>query len=361
MVLAVDARWMVGQFRGMGRYAHALLEPKRASVKAFLPEGYPSSVYDTEQFGNGFFPYWEQKVLPDMCTKHAATQLLCPYNTAPLSLSDKTSLILVVHDLIYLEPWSKLAPSISPYQTLGRLYRRAIVPRAMKRANRLVTVSYYTRDQISERFRIPENDITVIPNSLPDDWFVEVAHPSTQRGNYVLAVGGEAPSKNLRALIVAFAAFLARNKRMKTLPQLRIVGVKSTHHAHFERIAEKAGISAYVKFESFLREDELKDLYRNADIFVMPSLFEGFGIPLLEAMASGTPVVCSNTTSLPEIVGEAAWLFNPRDTQDMAEKIYSAWNDLKGRSERAVKGLQRAERYRNKTIASSIENFWKNL
>lgn len=356
MTLAVDARWMVGQYRGMGHYAHALLEPLASGVLALLPENYPEARYPTVRAGAGFFPYWEQVVLPKLCADHAVSKLLCPYNTAPLRLPSSVELTLVVHDLIYLEPWSRLPPSISAYQTLGRIYRRLVVPRAVRGAARLVTVSEFTRNQLVERFSIPGQRVHVIPNSLDDAWYVESPLAAALRKPYVLAVAGEAPSKNLAALIRAFSAFRRIAGRSAEDCTLRVVGVKPGYQRHFLRVAD---VAACVAFEPFLDERALRQLYREATLFVMPSLYEGFGIPLLEAMASGTPVVCSNTTSLPEVIGDAGWLFDPRDIEDMAARLHSAWTDQQGKVEHAARGLVRAQRYRRSVVAQDIAAFWR--
>lgn len=359
MTPAVDARWMVGQYRGMGRYAHALIGPIASEIQALLPNGYPPSVYRTVQAGLSFFPYWEQVVLPRLCAEHGVTQLLCPYNTAPLHLPSTMQMTLVVHDLIYLEPWSRLPPSVSAYQTLGRIYRRLVVPRVVGQAARLVTVSEYTRDQISQRFSIPKQNIHVIPNSLDEGWHVDAPLPWTQRQPYFLTVTGEAPSKNLPSLIRAFAAFRRTADKAVVESQLRIVGIKPAHQPHFQGIADSAGVGPWTVFESFVDAPTLQRFYREAWLFVMPSLYEGFGIPLLEAMASGTPVVCSNTTSLPEVVGDVAWLFNPRDVDDMAVQLQAAWVDQRGREERAKLGLVRARGYSRSVVAKMIADFWE--
>ena len=343
----------------MGRYAHGLLLPFAGMTTALLPESYPESRFPTVHRGNSFFPWWEQVILPRLCLEHGITRLLCPYNTAPIRLPASVELLLVVHDLIYLEPWARLPPSVSVIQTLGRIYRRHVVPLAIQRAAKLITVSEYTRDQLSQKFSIPKERIWVIPNSLGDSWYVDDG-PLTpnDRKPYLLCVSGEAPSKNVGAFIRAFSKFRAMLGSMAEELSLRIVGIKQPYQSHFRRLAEDAGIANIIRFEPYLNESALQQLYREAWLFSMPSLYEGFGIPVLEAMASGTPVACSNTTSLPEVVGGAGWLFDPRDESDMARQLYAAWTDHIGRIERAQCGVIRAQMYRRTAIAESIINFW---
>jgi len=357
--VAVDACWMVGNYRGMGQYAHALLKPIRARVTALLPRGAAAADdYRCVRQGHSFFPYWDQVELPRLCRQRQVQQLICPYNTAPLRVPAGTRLTLVVYDLIYLESWRRLPPSVSLYQTLGRLYRRWVVPRVIRRADRLITVSEYTRAQISARFAIAPEKIRVIPGSLADHWYVAAPLAPQARGAYLLTVTGEAPSKNLPALILAFAALRAGAPPGAALPTLRVVGIKAPFRPHFEQLAERAGVGAAVQFEAFLDEEPLQALYRNAALFVMPSLYEGFGIPLLEAMASGTPVACSNTTSLPEVVGDAGCLFDPRDVGQMAAVLAQAWFDPAARAKNALLGLERAARYRASVVERQIGAFW---
>lgn len=360
-MLAVDARWMVGNYRGMGHYARSLVDPVAREITALLPLGSPPSPYLSIFKGNNFFPWWEQITLPRLCAEYGVTRLLCPYNSAPTRLQASTDMLLVVHDLIYMEPWSSLGPSVSAYQTFGRIYRRYIVPRAIKRATHLIAVSEYTRNQLSQQFSIPENDISIIPNSLGEDWYLDKPLSLDCRLPYLLTVTGEAPSKNLGALIRSFSKFRSQLGPQVQDISLRIVGIKLEYQPHFMRLAESLGVGANINFELFLNESRLRELYREAWLFVMPSLYEGFGIPVLEAMASGTPVVCSNTTSLPELVGDAGWLFDPRDLNDMAEKLFYAWTDSNGRSERSLLGMDRAQYYRRTNVEHLISNFWNSL
>lgn len=359
MSIGVDARWMVGDYRGMGRYAHALIEPIRRDVIGLLPAGSGEAApFPCVRAGRGFFPYWEQLELPRLCATEGVNELLCPYNTAPLKLPSSTTLTLVVHDLIYLEPWRQLPPSVSAYQTLGRIYRRYVVPRVVDRAHRLVTVSEYSRRQICELFRVDEDAVQVIPNSLGPDWYGHEPVPRSARKRYLFAVGGEAPSKNMPRLIQAFARLRQMLGPHAADVTLRVAGIKPAQHDHFRRLAARSGVSEQVVFESFVGEEALRKLYREAWLFTMPSLYEGFGIPLLEAMASGTPVVCSNTSSLPEVACGAGWMFDPRQVENMAETLCEAWLDDAALAAHASKGLQRAASFSREAVAETIAAFW---
>lgn len=357
-MLAVDARWMIGRFRGMGRYAHELLRPVRDRVQALLPAGMQCADYPTVAHGNGFFPYWEQLVLPRLCERHGIDEILCPYNTAPIRLPKRTNLTLVVHDLIYLESWRRLPPSVSPYQTLGRIYRRHVVPKVVDRASTLLTVSEYTRDQLRTMFGISDSAVHVIPNSLADEWYVDEPLPLEQRGAYIFAVAGEAPSKNVAGLIRAFALFLRDLPTAAVRPELRLAGITARHHRHFIEQAERAGVADRVRLLGYLDEAALQKLYREAALFVMPSLYEGFGIPVLEAMASGTPVACSNTTSLPELVGEAGALFDPRNERSIADALGTVWQSPETFRAMVRQGLERAQRFKRSVVQRQIRLFW---
>jgi glycosyltransferase involved in cell wall biosynthesis len=359
--IAIDGRWMVGNYRGMGRFAHAFIQPIRNDTTIFVPKSYDAADSATIKHGLGFFPYWEQFILPRLCRQFRVTHLVCPYNTGPINVPNGTKLILAVHDLIYLESWSTLRPSSSMYQTLGRVYRRWNVPRAVRRADRIVTVSEYSAAQIRGRFGECARGIDVIPNSVPDAWFVDAPLPVDARAREILTVSGDAPSKNLESLIRAYSTFKERLPTNQEAPLLRIVGVKPRQQAHFVELAQRHGAAQSIRFEGFLDDAQLRALYRRATFFVLPSLFEGFGIPIAEAMASGTPVACSNTTSLPEVLQQAGWLFDPGNIQDIASVLTEAWLDKEKRDRYALLGVRRAQRFRQSTVAQQITDFWERI
>lgn len=357
MKLGVDIRWMVGNYRGMGRFARQLIAPVNSSVVGLAPRGIAATEWSCVSQGNSFFPWWEQKVLPQLCRREQLDFLLCPYNTGPLASLGSTRAIAVIHDLIFMQPWSVLPPSMSFYQTLGRLYRRQVVPAFARRADTILTVSHFTKNELVERFGLPESAVHVIPNAIADDWF-ETPLPLDARLPYLFTVAGEAPSKNVSRLLKAFALALPTLDAGITL---KIAGIKPAYHQAFSQQANQLGIAGQVELLGFLSDQQLRQYYRQAKAFVFASLFEGFGIPLLEAMASGTPVACSNSTSMPEVVGSYGVQFDPISVEDMAEKIRYLCSSAQTLSSLAKGGLERAQGYSESMVAQSMNVFWSKL
>jgi len=357
MRLGVDARWMVGNYRGMGRFARQLIFPLSSHVVALTPNGISTSDWPCVSSGKAFFPWWEQVELPRLCRSEQIDFLLCPYNTGPLASVGSTRLIAVIHDLIYLQPWSVLPPSISAYQTLGRLYRRHVVPAFARRADTILTVSHFTKAELVERFGLDEENVHVIPNAIADRWFEEPL-PFPSRKPYFFTVAGESPSKNVHGLLKGFALVLPE---LGPDTRLKIAGIKATYHKVFKQLAADLGIAEQVDFLGFVSVEELLQHYREARAFVFASLYEGFGIPLLEAMASGTPVACSNTASMPEVVGDCGLMFDPRSTEDMADKMRLTWVDSPEREVRLVAAIKRARSFSEAAVSQRMSAFWSGL
>jgi glycosyltransferase involved in cell wall biosynthesis len=357
MRLGVDASWMLGNYRGMGRFARQLIAPVSNYVVALTPHGIRTNDWPCVSGGRGFFPWWEQVELPRLCRSERLDFLLCPYNSGPLTSVGSTRLIAVIHDLIYLQPWSVLPPSMSAYQTLGRLYRRRVVPAFVRRADTILTVSHFTKGELVERFGLPEEDVHVIPNAIADSWF-EQPLPLQSRKPYFFTVGGEPPSKNVRGLLKGFALALPE---LGSAARLKIAGVKAGYHKPFMQLAAELGIAEQVDLLGYVSVEELREHYRDARAFVFASLFEGFGIPLLEAMASGTPVACSNTTSMPEVVGDCGLMFDPKSTEDIAHKLQLVWKDTPDREARAMAAVERARGFSESAVSQRMSAFWSGL
>ena len=222
--IGFDARLSMGQHSGMGRFTRALVAQREDSLVAFCATGEEDCSLRTVAYGPRFYPVWEQYAIPKLARKFNLEFFLAPYNTGPLNLPGRTKLLLVIYDLIYLEPLTSLPLSKSVYQNVGRYYRRYVVPRAAQKAYRIVTTSEYSRQEITSRLGIEPARISVIPVALKADWYED--RPLEYYGErFILAVGGEAPSKNIRRGIQAFAKYkqLSSDRSM----MLRIAGVKA--------------------------------------------------------------------------------------------------------------------------------------
>lgn len=251
-------------------------------------------------------------------------------------------------------------PELSVYPHIFHRWFDDLVVRGLRRADHLIAVSHYMRDVMVERIGIPAGKITVIHEAVDHDTFypAPVADSLYQRFDlspdhrHLLFVGSEQPRKNFLALIRTFARVHER------MPDVRLLKVG---RPEYEAERQKAldliaalGLQDAVIFVGHLA-DELPDFYRLADLFVFPSLYEGFGFPPLEAMACGTPVICSNTTSLPEVVGDAALLFDPLDESRLVTLMEQVLAEAELAEELSQKGLERASSFMwEKTAAETI-------
>lgn len=353
--IAYDARMSLGQYRGMGRFLRFLIAGRETQLLGLCASGESDESLHLVADGSSFYPVWEQWDLPRLIKAHNVDTFLAPYNTAPLRLPSSVRLVLVVHDLIYME---RLPLSRSVYQNIGRWYRRLVVPRAIRRADVVVTVSIYTAQQISSRFGLDSGKIHVIPNTLGGEWFLgERKHRESE--HYVLVVAGEAPSKNLPRAIAAFGECCRRLG--DTTLRLKVAGVKGKYHSVFQVEANRNGIAGQVDFLCYVSDQEMRQLYSQAELFLMPSLAEGFGIPILEAMASGVPVASSASTCLPEIGGHAARYFNPLSIEDMAGTMYDILASQTVQLQMSQMGWIQAQSFHPDMVKGTIRSFWENL
>lgn len=357
--IAVDAKWMTGQLRGMGKYALQVVEPIKNNIVLFQPKGEEPLSHSSIVEGWGFFPLWEQYILPKLCKKHEIDVLFCPYNTGPLFIKKTKKVIIVVHDLIFLKNRKQLPLSQSWYQNFGRYYRAFIVPKMIKRADYIVTVSQFTKNEMLSCFDIDSEKISVIPNSIDQAWLNLDPKILENRDDYIFTVAGDAPSKNVARLIKAFSLF---KKSSNSNVLLKIAGIKLDSHAAFISISQRLGVSESIKFLNFLSTEELQSLYLNSKGFVFASTFEGFGIPLLEAMSCCVPVACSNTTSMPEVVGEFGVLFDPYSIESIADGMSKLVDNKFWSNEILLSAKERVEtEYSQTKVNCQFVRFWKKI
>lgn len=363
MKIGFDARMLLGEWkhRGIGRYILSLLKHvDDKKIIAFFPKNNISDNYEFFSKGHSFFPLWEQFFLPKLISNDKLNFFLFPSITAPIRKFRSTKTIIIVYDLIFLLPFSELKPSHSLYNNLGRLYRRLVAPLVYVNCDYIISISEYTKNELSKTFKISKDRIFVIPCSITNDWFINKPIPSHEREKYFLAVSGDAPSKNLFNIIEAFSFFLKLIDDKSFI--LRIVGVKSSSQRHFIKYAKKLNIENNVIFDKLITNSELQSLYRKAWCSLTLSLHEGFGIPIVEAMASGTPVICSNSTSMPEVAGDNAIFADPKNISDIVNCMVEIYNlSAIERDDIASKALKDSHRYSESSVEIEIKSFWSKL
>ena len=252
--------------------------------------------------------------------------------------------VVTIHDLIHLR-FPEYLPS-----RLAYVYARSVIWSAIRRSDRILTVSEASKRDILRFFNVSAGKIEVITNAIDERFgqspteeeVVLVRERYQLQSPFLLYAGNIKPHKNLERLIEAFAELRRRGfDRVKLL----IIGDQVSKYPALRRAVHRCKLHTHVRFFGFVPDRTLAVLYRLADAFVFPSLYEGFGLPPLEAMASGTPVVTSNVSSLPEVAGDAAVLVDPYRPEAIADGIHRILSDDALRDQLRVKGPLRAQQF----------------
>lgn len=258
-------------------------------------------------------------------------------------LSGKLKTVVTIHDLAFLEQSEYAAPSLSAYL-------KRVVPQAVAQADVVAAISEETRRALIQHFQTPASKITIVPNGV-SSYFQRITDPlilgATRnkfhlQDPFVLSVGTLEPRKNHLGLIKAFHK--ARQQK-KGPAMLAIAGGKGWLYEETKQVIADLKLEKQVLFLGRVTDLELVTLYSMASIFAFPSFSEGFGIPPLEAMACGTPVISSNTSSLPEVVGDAALLVDPHNIDQLADALIRLSEDEPLREELRQKGYKRAQQF----------------
>ncbi len=245
--------------------------------------------------------------------------------------------VLTVHDLSFAR-----APEL--LRARDRLLFRRFVPGSLRRARRIIAVSEFTRRDLADAYDVPLDRITAIPNGVGEAFrpLPDARRLAAERlglaEEYVLFVGALAPRKNPLALLEAFA----RVARLGGAHQLVLAGADRGSGAAMRRRADELGLTGRLRLLGHVAEADLPALYGAAEAVCVPSLYEGFGLPALEAMACGTPVIASGTTGLGEAVGEAALTFDPRSVAEIADALERVLGDASLREHLVAAGRARA-------------------
>ena len=311
------------------------------------------------EIGGDFYPLWEQVTLLKAANELNLDMLHCTSNTAPIRC--KIPLILTLHDIIFLEPRDKTNKSF--YQNMGWFYRRLVVPRILKKCKRIITVSNFERNNILSKLDIPQERITMIYNGY-NQWFrpIEDAYQVYKKyidsSGYFFFLGNTDPKKNTERTLIAYSKYLEKSdiKRkllMADLDKTYLNGIIERNH--IEDIVHRIVMPGYIV------NKDLPYIYNKAFAFLYTSLRESFGIPLLEAMACGTPVITSNTSSMPEIGGPDAILINPEDPDEIAEKMLQLERDEAFYQQQKEMGPKRAQYFSWQQTAEQLLNLYESV
>jgi glycosyltransferase involved in cell wall biosynthesis len=296
-------------------------------------------------------------------------QVLLPFLAADCDLLHATHyaaplfhprrMLVSIYDLV------PLSPSFLPNRAAW-LYSQMMHRAVAKRATHITTLSDYSKGQIVEMLHVPASRVTTIycgvsPAFLPQDREVslrEVARHLGVQGPYLLYVGNLKPHKNVAQLIRAFA--LLRERRFWP-DQLLLIGEDAKWKPRLEELCVELGVRDRVIFASHISDEWLAHAYGAAEVSVQPSFLEGFGLPVVEAMACGCPVVCADAASLPEVAGDAAEFFDPHQVESLVEAVEKVAGSSELRGDLVRKGFQRAKRFTWSECARQHSELYRKL
>lgn len=354
MKIAFDLR-RIGN-PGIGRYMKCLAE----SITAQAPEHDYLLILppDGEHLIHGpkaeklctslkYYSFREQFKLPRILNHYKVDLLHSPHFLLPLVRPCPA--VATIHDVIYMAcPQDLPSPA-------GRLYYRIMMNACSRMATRIITDSEHSRSEIVRYLHADPEKIEVVypavdPGFHSDADTAQIASVRSRFGidrDYVLCVGIYKPRKNHAGLFRAFRTMLQSG----CYAQLVIVGPMAEGEPVLRRLARELGIAEHVIFTGFVNDADLRALYSGARVYACPSFYEGFGFTVLEAMACGTPVVCSSATSLPEVAGNAALYFDPHDPEEMAGQLLRVFTDDATRISLIIQGRRNLLRFNWKETA----------
>ncbi|UKK63111.1 glycosyltransferase family 4 protein [Prevotella communis] len=305
------------------------------------------------------YPLWEQWALPRAAKKYGVEILHCTSNTAPIWCN--IPLVLTLHDIIFLEPRDKQNHSL--YQNMGWLYRRLDVPRILNKCRRIITVSNFEMENIISKLGIPRERMAMIYNGY-NNWFKPIEETSDVTKKYIsdegyfFFLGNTDPKKNTERTLVAYSKYLQQSdvKRKLLMADLDAEYLNGIiQRNHIENIKE------HILMPGYIVNSDLPYIYNGAFAFLYTSLRESFGIPLLEAMACGTPVITSNTSSMPEIAGHNAILVNPESSDEIAEMMLQLESDEDLYRKQKALGLERAKLFSWRRTAEQLLRLYQEV
>lgn len=355
--IAIDARWLVG---GIGTYTRHVLEGLSKlrngfELHAITREQHAAEVKQwcahVTVVNTPIYTFREQWAI--LRAARGCGLLHVPHYNAPLLHGGR--LVITIHDLIHI------TDPVYRRSSKAWGYAQVVLKLAARIADHIITVSEYSKAQIIERLGVPVSKVSAIYNGVNAEFspmdrelaFKAISAALGVSECYLLYVGGLRRYKNVSVLLKAFAIL----RRRADIPQrLLILGDHAQGRRELAEECSQLGISGSTDFVGHVGQGLLPKLYAASDVLVMPSTIEGFGLPVLEAMACGVPVVSSQAASLPEVGGDAVIYFDPQSAEDLARAIERVLSSAELRESLRAKGLERAARF---TWKDSVEKHVK--
>lgn len=319
------------------------------------------------RLAGGLYPFWEQIALP-RAAKAAGCQILhCTSNTAPIFTS--IPLVVTLHDIIYMESsyLKILRGTGSWYQKFGNLYRKMFVPKIVKMSRKIITVSHFEKNRIAQFFGMADSSrLVAVYNGVSEHFKMVTDQEELKRvkerynlpDRYFFFLGNTDPKKNTKGTLKAFSDFLKQ-----TVSDIKLV-MLDYDRLELDKLLDEIGDKGLIDkivLTGYVVNTDLPSIYCQCELFLYPSLRESFGIPMLEAMACGAPVITSNTSSMPEVAGDAAAIIDPFKPEEITAAMIRILSDKELRETIIAKGLIQAAKFSWKAMAENVLTIYQEL
>ncbi|MBU1126625.1 glycosyltransferase family 4 protein [Patescibacteria group bacterium] len=357
MRIGIDARFFGPKTGGggIGRYVAELvthlqeIDHQNEYVIFLRKENFHECVITNRRFFKQLMdvPWYtirEQLLLPNFVRRARVDFMHYPHWNVPIFST--TPFLVTIHDLILIEDRKSAHATTKGALVHGFKYAgfRTVIESAIHRSRHIISISNYSKQSVLNHFGIKEKKISVIPNGIiPAKTAKNVSFSKLGVFEpYFLYVGSAYPHKNLHTMLDAFAKFTQNDQ----YTQLVIAGRRDVFSQELERYAKAQNISSeQLRFIDFPTDEEVAALYKSARLFIFPSRLEGFGLPPLEAMSHGTPVAAAQASSLPEVLGKAAWYFDPDDSSALARLMQQATDNPEMMATKVTEGLHQSSTF----------------
>ena len=319
------------------------------------------------ELAGGFYPLWEQVILPDAVRKAGCDLLHCTSNTAPLCC--KVPLIVTLHDIIYMEKGYAdiLKGNGTWYQKTGNVYRRFVVPRILGNSRKIITVSEFEKTRIASFFSLNDDSkLVAVHNGVGDHFrpvtdnaeLLRIREKYSLPEKFFFFLGNTDPKKNTAGTLKAFSEFI---RQSGSNIKLLMIDFGQYELEKMLRSAGAADIADRIVLTGYINNQDLPAIYSQSEAFLYPSLRESFGLPILEAMACGAPVITSNTSSMPEVAGDAAFMVDPYDPAEITGAMLKLSSGTSPGKLLSEKGRLRAAGFSWMAMASKVLEIYEEV